>query len=381
MAGRRKRGQGEGTIYRRADGRWCAQATIGGKRRTVYGQTGREVRAKLSALLTDSDKGIMPSEEVINLAQLVERWLETVVKLGPRPRTYRSYSDHMRLYILPSLGRTKLSRLTPPQLSALYSQLLTTGRLIDGVPSGRPLAPKTVRNTHLCLHAALEQAVRWNLVPRNVADAVPPPRAPRKDVAVLTPEEVRLLLESCRGTRWGTLVDVAVNTGMRQSELLGLRWSDVDLDQGVIRVQRQYGRERTFAETKSRAGRRSIDLPTATTAALRAHRVAQAEERLQLGPEWEDHDLVFCTWHGRPLGHRNVGRAFDSIVERAGLPHVSFHALRHTHATVLLASGVPLVDVSARLGHSSPSITMDLYGHVLPDAGRRIAARLETLFS
>ncbi len=231
----------------------------------------------------------------------------------------------------------------------------------------------------IVLHTCLEQAVGWGLATRNVADIVERPRVERAEAQALTSQQVKDLLAAAGACRLGALLNVAVNTGMRQSELLGLRWRDVDLEGGLLRVRHQYGRDGTFCEPKSARSRRTIDLPASTVATLREHRTRQIEERLIVGPNWEDRDLVFCTHRGRPLGHRNVLRDFNQLLRVAGLPAVPFHALRHTHATLLLAAGVPVGDVSARLGHSSATITLDVYGHVLPDAGRGIAARLEAM--
>ncbi len=376
-----RRGNGEGSIRQRTDGRWQGRVMIAGRTHEVYGKTRREVQGKLQELRVNASKGIVPVTDQYTLADFAARWLADVARHNVRPATYRNYSDLMRLYVLPSLGAVKLTKLRPEHLQRLYSQLLEHGRMDGGKPTGRPLSAKTVKTAHVCLHTALEQAVKWNLVPRNVAAIAEPPRVKRREMQSLTAEQVRAVLAAAGSGRLGTLIDVAVNTGMRQGELLGLRWADVDLDTGILRVRLQYGRDGGFAEPKSARSRRTIDLPASTLATLREHKHRQLQERLMTGPDWEDQGLIFSTYQGRPMGHRNVERDFTALLERAGLPHVPFHALRHTHATLLLSAGVPVGDVSARLGHSSAAMTLDVYGHVLPDAGRGIAARMDVLLA
>ena len=365
-----RRGNGEGTIYQLPDGRWRAQATIAGKRTGVYGRTRREAQQKLRQLLGAAERGLLPPAEKLTLARHVERWLEDVVRHTRKPRTYRSYSDSARLYILPALGAAKLTQLQPNHVQQLYADLLDRG-----------LSAKTVKIVHSALHCALDQAVEWNLAPRNVAALARPPRVRRKEIEHLDAEQARRLQAVADETRWAALVAVALATGMRQGELLGLTWADVDFEQGVVRVRRQLGRDGQLAEVKNDRHRRSIDLPASTVAALREHRARQNDARLLLGPEWEHHDLVFCTHRGKPLGWRNVTREFKRLLVKAGLPDVAFHALRHTNATLLLLQGVHPKIVAERLGHSTVSMTMDVYSHVLPRMGREAAAKLDALLA
>lgn len=366
MAG--KRGHGEGSVYRRDDGRWCGQVVIGGKRRYVYGKTRREAQTALRRLMAEADQGLLPAPERVTLRTYLERWLEDVVKTGVRQRTYDSYRELTRLYVLPKLGDVRLSRLQPAHLQQLYGELL-----------GRGLAPKTVKNVHSALHRALAQAVQWGLVPRNVAAVARAPKVERPEIAVLGPAEVSRLLEVASGTRWEALLTVAIATGMRQGELLGLRWADLDLDAGLLHVRRQLGRDKTYAAPKTGHGRRRVDLPDLAIRALRDYRVRQDQERHLLGPAYEEADLVFCTHRGRPLGHRNVSRAFKVLLRHASVPDVPFHALRHTAASLLFLRNVHPKVVQERLGHSQISITLDIYGHLFPSMGRDAADKLDDL--
>ncbi len=366
MAG--KRGHGEGSIYQRDDGRWCGQAVVGGKRRYVYGKTRRDVQAALRKLLVEGEQGLLPAPGRVTLRAYLERWLEDVVKTGVRRRTYDSYRDLTRLYVLPKLGDVKLGKLQPAHLQQLYGDLLRKG-----------LAPKTVKNVHSVLHRGLAQAVQWGLVPRNVAEIARAPKVERPEIAVLGPEEVGRLLDAAEGTRWEALLTVAIATGMRQGELLGLKWADLDLDAGLLHVRRQLGRDKSFAAPKTGHGRRRVDLPALAIRALRHQRARQDEERRLLGSEYEEEDLVFCSHRGRPLGWRNVSRAFKALLRQAGVADVPFHALRHTAASLLFLRNVHPKVVQERLGHSQISITLDIYGHLFPSMGKEAADKLEDL--
>ncbi len=291
-----------------------------------------------------------------------------MVRDAVRPRTVQGYRDVARLHILPTLGGVKLAQLQPGHVQQLY------GALID-----RGLSPKSVRNVHAVLRRALAQAVDWHLVPRNAAALAHPPRVTREEVVALTPEEARQLLTWVRGDRWEALVALALASGMRQSELLGLRWGDVDLATGALRVQRQLGRDGQFAEPKTKKARRTIDLPASCVATLKEHRRAQTEERLLVGPDWQATDLVFCTHQGRPLSQRNVLRAFKLVLSRAGCA-TPFRAL-HTCASLLLARNVHPKVVQERLGHATVAMTLDIYSHLIPSMGRAAADQLDALFA
>ena len=366
-----RRGNGEGTVYKdpRRD-RWVGQIMLGGHRHSVYGKTAKEVRRKLRELAQQADLGVIPSPEKLTLRQFAERWLEDVVRHAVRPNTRRNYADLFRLYVLPALGDMKLREIQPAHIQGLYSDLLDRG-----------LSSKTVRLVHAAIHKALAQATSWHLVPRNVAELAEPPKLVRKEIVALSAEQARQLLEACRGSRWEALIALALGTGMRQSELLGLRWEDLDLDAGVVHVRRQLTRDGAYSEPKSARGKRRLSLPQSVVEVLREHRRQQLADRLLVGPDWEDHGLVFCCWHGRPLNHRNVVRAFRSLLQKANLPHVPFHALRHTHATLLLSAGVHPKVVQERLGHSSIAMTLDIYSHAVPSLDREAAASLNTLLA
>jgi len=372
-----RRAPHEGTIRQRADGRWESVVHVGWEngrriRKSFYGRTRREVQQKLVVSLRDLQQGISPTDDRLTTAAFLGRWLDDV-KPTIRSRTFVSYEQTVRLHLKPTLGRTPLSKLRPQQIQALLNVKLVSG-----------LSPRSVGIIHAVLRAALGQAVQWDLVPRNVATLVQPPRAPRAEITPLTPEQARGFLDAIRGDRLEALYSVAVALGLRQGEILGLRWSDVDVEASTLRVaqalQRVNGRLE-FVEPKSRRSRRTIPMPPTVARALRAHRSRQLEERIAVGPRWRESDLVFTTSIGTPLDSRNVTRRFQAALERAGLPRLRFHDLRHTAASLMLAQGVPARVVMETLGHSQISLTMNTYSHVVPALQREAADRMEAVLS
>jgi len=363
-----KRGDGEGSIYQREDGRWCAQASIAGRRRTIYGKTRKAVQAKLRALLSDADRGLLPPTERVTVDEYLARWIEDVVAPSVRPRTLEWYQYALKGHLSPTIGHLKLTRLQPAHLQEMYTRMLSKGH-----------APKTVRNVHGVIHRALSQALTWNLVSRNVADAVQPPRPKRQEMKVLNPDQVRTLLSTSKGTMWGTFLHLALSTGMRLGELRGLQWRDVNLDRGDLHVRRQYGVDRRFSEPKTGKGRRRIALPTSVVESLQEHKRLQAQDRELIGSDYVDQDLVFATPLGRPLPYSTVQGNHKRLLAQAGLPDVRFHDLRHTAATLLLLEGVHPKVVQERMGHSQIAMTLDTYSHLLPSMDREAADRLDKL--
>lgn len=377
----RKRGHGEGTIYRHPSGRWCAQVTVGydpetgrPKRRTVYGRTRQEAAEKLARIMADAQQGLLADPARETLAEYLQRWLDTVQRPRVRPNTLAQYEALIRRHIAPALGRLRVDRVSPAHLQQFYAEKLQAG-----------LSPSTVRTMHAILHKALGQAVKWGMLSRNPADHVDRPRVPRQEFKVLTPAQVQAFLAAARSDRLFALFVVAVTTGMRLGELLGLTWEDVNLNSGELHVRRQLvwvrNTQPTLAEPKTDSGRRTIVLPPVAVAALREHRRRQLQERLLAGPAWQDRwNLVFTTPLGTPINPANLrNRTFYPLLEKAGLPRVRFHDLRHTVASLLLAAGTNVKAVQEQLGHSTARMTLDVYAHTLPGMRQQVAATLERL--
>jgi integrase len=373
-----RRGPREGSVYRRqSDNRWVGAVSVGyrdGKRvrRFVYASTRRELRERMSALLAASHQGLPVASDKQTVETFLAGWLATT-RSSVRPRTHESYTDMVRLHLLPTLGHQRLMTLAPQHVQALLDAKLAEG-----------LSPRTVQYLHAILRRALGQAVRWGVVPRNVAALVSPPRVSRRELPVLTPDEARHLLEHIRDDRLEALYTVALALGLRQGEALGLQWEDVDLETGTLRVrhtlQRVDGAPRLM-EPKSAQSRRTIAMPSVAVRALREHRTRQLQERLWAGSRWQKSDFVFTSTIGTPLYSRPTTQRFQRILAAAGLPRVTFHSLRHACASFLLAQGVSPRVVMETLGHSQFSTTMDIYAHVMPAMQRDAAERMDALLA
>jgi integrase len=288
-----------------------------------------------------------------------------------RASTLESYRDIVTLHRVPGLGRIALARLSPVDVQAFLNRKAASG-----------LSPRRVAMIHGVLRSALVTAERWGYVTRNVATLVDPPRVPKHEITPLTPEQARRLIEAAADDRHRALYVAALGTGLRQGELLGLRWEDMDLDTGRLRVRHtlaNVGGTLTLLEPKTDRSRRFVMLPESVVTALRAHRTRQRMEHLVAGPRWVDSGHVFTTTIGTPLHAATVTRAFQAALERAGLPRSRFHDLRHAAATFLLAQGMTLEDVKQLLGHSSITLTSNTYGHVLEQRQRQVAAAMDAV--
>jgi integrase len=370
----KKRGNGEGSVYRRKDGRWVGQYTVyttkGPKYRYIYGKTRAAVAEKLTKAMADRDGGFVFDAGNVSLGEYLDRWLTDSLKGTVRASTCERHEVNVRVHINPSLGRLSLKGLTPAHVRGLYREKLDAG-----------LAPATVRKIHSTLHKALSQAVADGVVPRNAADVQAPRPAP-KEMRPLSEDEARTFLEVARtcGDRFEALYLLAITTGLRRGELLGLRWDDADLERGTLRVGRSLVREgggHKVGETKTRRGRRQVNLTPRTVQALKAHRKRQLEEKMRLAGAYEDHGLIFSTTVGTPVNPENlVNRSFKPLLKKAGLPKIRFHNLRHTCATLLLERGIHPKFVQELLGHATIAMTLDTYSHYLPSMGDQAAGAM-----
>jgi integrase len=293
-----------------------------------------------------------------SLGQYLHDWLQTIKPPTLEYSTWRGYEQYVRLHLAPTLGRIKVAKLTPQHLQQLYADKLTEGR-----------SSTTVHHLHACIHKALEDGLRFGLVQRNVADLVRAPPMRKSAMRAYTPEQVRTL-----------------TSGMREGELLGLQWCDVNLETGLVHIQGTLkvaaAGKRALGKPKTSGSRRKIVLTATAVEALRAHRVRQDAARQHMGIAWHDTDLVFPNTIGNALDPTNFYRyQFKPLLKRAGLPPLRFHDCRHTAATLLLLSGIHLKVVSEMLGHSSVTITLNLYSRVLPDMQKEAMAAMERLLN
>jgi integrase len=370
-----KRSSGEGTIVKRSDGRWAGAVCLpDGRRKWCYGKTQQEVARKIADVRRDRDSGLPVISERRTMKDYLESWLE-MRKPSLRPGAHDNYAWYCRKYIIPTIGHVQLSK-----LSAEHVQRLLSTRLGEG------LAPSTVRYAHSVLRNALNEAVALGLVPRNVALMVKKPRARRIEMRCWDPMQARTFLDAARSDRLYALYVVALSTGMREGELLALRWRDVALPEtgdGSVRVQHTlHWRDNVMSieEVKTETGRRHIHLSAHASEALRQHYLRQKEELTKMGPIWRDNDLVFCNTVGGAIHVSNFRRqSFAPVVKAAGVPYIRPYDMRHTAATLLLLEGIHPKVVSEMLGHSSVTITLTIYSHVLPMIQRDAAAAMNRL--
>jgi integrase len=342
----------------------------GRKRKTLYGKTRQEVAAKLAKALSDRENGLTFDAGKMTVGEYLDRWLTDCVRGTVRPSTFERHEQILRVHIKPALGRIGLKNLTSAHVRGLITEKLETG-----------LASATVRKLHSTLHKALSQAVSDGLVPRNAA-AVKAPQPTPEEMHPLSEYEARTLLDTAHSyeDRFEALYVLAITTGLRRGELLGLRWGDVDLERSVLRVGRALVREgarHTLNETKTKRGRRQANPTPRTVNALKNHRKKQLEEKMKLASLYKDHGLIFATGVGTPINPKNlVNRSFKPLLKKAGLPQIRFHDLRHTCATLLLGRGVHPKFVQELLGHASIAMTLDTYSHYMPSMGNHAAGAM-----
>lgn len=358
-----------GNVRQRPDGLWEGRYVGADHRRhSVYAKTKREAQEKLRAALMAADSGVRPATGRVTLGAWLDEWLVTTVEPRNRPRTVESYRETCDRYIRPAIGRVALAKLEPTEVA----------RMLDALKRRGDLSTTTVRYVHAVLRIALGRALKTGQVLRNVATLVEPPAKERRELHPLSGEQVQTFLESVREDRLSALYTAAVALGMRQGELLALRWADVDLESGIVAVRHTLRRGvRALGEPKTERARRTLRLGATVALALRSHRARQSAERLAAGRSWRDLDFVFATKAGEPMDTSTVNRAFQAALRRADLPRQPFHHLRHAYATLMLESGEELIVVSRSLGHSTISTTADVYAHVTPATLQRAAERMD----
>ncbi len=373
----KRRGNGDGAIYRRAsDNLWVGSLTLpfaGGKRRrkVVYGKTRADVVKKLRDVQTKIDRGSALPDERLTTKDFLDRWVKDVLPGTIKDSTLAQYEDVLNRYVIPFVGRTRLARLGPQDVQQMMRGL-----------EDRGLSPRTRRQARAILRRALNHAERWELVTRNAAALVECPKIGGSEIDdALTLNEATCLLETLRGDRNEALITLGLMTGLRKGELLALKWENVDLDANELSVvgtlKRGKGVGLYIDTPKTARATRTIPIPLRCSRALTAHRKRQLEQRLALGPAWHENGLVFASPIGTPIDPRNLTRKYHSITEAAGLGRRRFHALRHSAATLMLENGVPLEVISRTLGHAGLAITADVYAKVSRGLQRQAADAME----
>ena len=365
-----------GQIIKRGERTWVVRVDMGrdenGKRqrlnKTVHG-TKKEAQQILNEMLSAKDKGTLITETRESLNSYLDRWLETAAKPRVREDTFKGYVTKLRIYIRPALGKKQLQRVTALDIQKVYADM-----------QARDLSANTVHHAHKVLRNALQQAVKWRLIPSNPADLVELPKLEHNEMLAMNQEEAQRFLSAAKLNRWHALFALMLSTGLRPSEALALKWEDIDFQRHVIRVQRKLTRVKggfLFEPPKTKRSRRVVDFPVSLTDVLLEHQAKQAE----LGEIDPNLSLVFAGETGQPAHERNIlKRHYRPLLKAADLPLAfRLYDLRHTHATLLLLAGVYPKIVSERLGHSSIGITLDTYSHVLPTMQKESAAKLNDM--
>jgi len=343
---------------------------------TVKG-TKKDAEKRLSDLLHQLDTGTFMKPGKTTLAEYLERWLKDYARPNLAPRTTEGYESIIRRHLIPSLGNITLTLLKPEHLQRYYSEKLSDGRC-DGKGA---LNSTTVSHHHTCLHRALKMALKWGLINRNPADAITPPRPQRAQIHTMNENDITRFLEVAKPTPYYVLFYEALFTGMRRSELLALRWCDVDLLLCEVHITRSLHHLRTgefvFRVPKTAKGRRMVSLSPSAALLLQEHRNKQEAQRAIVGIPLKDDDLIFSDSEGRPLLPDTVSHVWAKLVKRAGLEGIRFHDARHTHASLMLKQGAHPKVVQERLGHATISTTLDLYSHVAPGLQEAAALRFD----
>ena len=375
----KRRGSGEGSIYERKDGRWCAQVSVGYvggklKRKLIYGKTRVEVSETLKRVLRDQQLGLNVAPQRQTVAGFLDSWLTDVVRPKNREHTYRSYLGLAENHLKPGIGKLNLDKLTPQRLQTFLNERSKAG-----------VTPATLKHIRDALRAALSQAQRWQLVHSNAAKLVSLPKVPQYRPQVLSPEQGQVFLNAIKEERLEALFSVLIMLGLRRGEALGLRWCDLDLETGMLFVrhslERIKGKGLMLAEVKSEKSRRDLRIPRLVLIALLRHQERQQKEREWCGSKWKKSGHVFTTTIGTPLVPEEANQTLDRVLLVAKLPKIRIHDLRHSAATILLALGTHPKLVQEMLGHSTFTLTMNTYSHVLPSLRNEVADRMDQAFA
>jgi integrase len=368
-----KRNNKEGSIIQLPSGAWRAQIYQKGQRISHTEKTKAEALGWIRKTYQEADAGKSIQVSRITLGEFLDSWLASI-KPSIRTRTWDQYNTTAKKHILPLLPNLKLVDLRPDMIQKIYNDKLAQG-----------VHPRTIKYMHTVFHSSLEQAEKLGLILRNPANAVKRPRYEIPEMKFMDEVQVNQFLSATQGQRYEALYHLEIATGMRQSELLGLRWKDLDWERCSLIVQHQLKRGFKegdyFSQPKTRSGRRIIILGKKTVIKLREHWIRQLQEKQLAGNRWKENDLIFPSTIGTPINQNNLYRSFKELLKTIGLPEIRFHDLRHTAATLMLNHGVAPIIVSKRLGHSRVSITLDVYGHLIPEMQNEAAEMIDDLIT
>jgi len=377
----KRRSNGEGNIRKRKDGRWEGRYTAGinpenGKQifKNVLGKTQAEVKEKLKKALADSQWLDLAKQGKYTVGTWMDAWFENVAKIKVRPSSHQTYRGYIDNHIKPNIGNIPLEKLTTMELQKLYRKLLTSGRVerIEADKQPKGLSAKTVRNINQVISSAMDLAVAQKIILENPTNACSLPRVEHKEMQTISSEQLQTFLEEAKRSGVYEMYYIELSTGLRRGELLGLKWEDIDMKQGIIRVRRQV----------SRIDGKIVEAPLKTKNSYRAVTISpQAVEVLKAQKEKTDDEYVFPSPNGGPISPDSVNNMLHRVLDRAGIPRVRFHDMRHTFATLALQNGVDIKTVSGMLGHFSAGFTLDTYAHVTTAAQKEAAQTMGNVLS
>jgi integrase len=360
----------------KGDKKWYYQfytgEIINGKRKKITKRgfkTKKEAEKAMIEAMAAYQKGEYVEPSKMLYQDYMQDWLKTKRNLGEQ--TLELYDSYLRTHIIPALGHIPLAKLTAHDIELFLDSLHEKG-----------LAPATIKRIFSVVNASLNAAANKDLITKNVANKVEKPKVKQhRELVIWEPSFVNEFLQKTRyASRYWIAVYLAIMTGMRQGEILGLRWSDIDFEKRYLTIQQTVNRHREIKPgAKTKRSVRSVALSPETVEVLKEHRQLIVQERIALGPEYQNNDLVVCTKFGGPVTQRAIQKVWTSFLEKTGAPKITFHDLRHTHASLLIKQGVHIKVISERLGHSSVAITMDLYGHLMPNMQEDAAAGLDSI--
>jgi len=365
------RGRNEGSISKRSNGSYRAQISVSGKRVSASFKTKAEAQKWIRDQLAKAERGFDFQGSKITLGEYLPQWLENS-KTGLRAKTSHQYDQVMKKHIIPHIGSIALKDLRLAMIEKYYADLLRSG-----------VGTRTVRIGHNILHKSLEKALRYGLVTYNPTQGATLPQYKHSEMQVLDETQVSQFLVAAQESYYRAFYHLAVTTGMRQGELFGLKWIDLQWNKGILHLQRQVqkvpGQGWSFVEPKTKSGRRTIKIGEGSLEAIREHKVHQDLLKAKIGERWQENDLIFPSSVGTPGDPSNLRIDYNRILVKAGLPKIRFHDLRHTAASLMLNHNVPVIVVSRMLGHSKPSTTLDIYGHLYSEMQDEAADLMDKL--
>ena len=368
-----RRGNNEGTICQLPSGSWRAQIYINGYRLGKTKKTKREAQTWLRQTLEKTVRGYTGHGSNMLYETFLDDWL-SAKKSAIKFSTWSLYEAIIRNHIIPILGKEKISDITAEKIQLLYLKKEQTR-----------VGTRTIRMIHTVFNNSLKKAVKLGVIHTNPANATTPPVYEIPEMEIYSEHEITQLLLAVKGTNIEGLIHFAVTTGLRQSELLGLQWSDINWDRKTIFVQRQLRRKfikpNYFVSPKTKSGKRTISLGENTIQKLQEHYGKQLNQMKKFGDKWQENNLIFPSAVGTPMSQRNLYKKFKAVINQAGMRNIRFHDLRHTAASLMLNHGIPALIVAKRLGHSKVSVTLDTYGHLLPGMQQETADFIDDLIT